>query len=136
MSSAGLALQEAMRAALLASDAVKAALGGAYVFDEVPRGAPPAYVEFTGLDTRDWSTFGGGGLEHFVSLVVRSNSRGRKQAQEISAAVQAVLDNAALTLAGHRLVNLHLVFWSVVKNGQSYGASLRFRAATEPLGEN
>ena len=133
MSSAGLALQEAMRAALIANDGVKAALGGAYVFDEVPRGAPASYVEFTGLDTRDWSTFGQPGLEHFVSLVVRSNSRGRKQAQEISAAVQTALDGAALLLAGHRLVNLSMVFWSVVKSGQTYGASLRFRAATEPL---
>lgn len=133
MSSAGRELLEAMRAALLASDAVKAALGGAYVFDEVPRGAPPAYVEFTGLDMRDWSTFGDGGLEHFVSLAVRTASRSRKQAQEISAAVEQVLDGAALTLVRHRLVNLHMVFWSVVKSGQNFGASLRFRAATEPL---
>ena len=131
-SSAGLELAEAMRAALIADDAVTAALGGAYVFDEVPRGAPPSYVEFTGLDTRDWSTFGDGGFEHFVSLVVRANSRGRKQAQEISAAVERVLDGAALPLAHHRLVNLHMVFWSVVKTGQTHGASLRFRAATEP----
>ena len=131
--SAGLALQQAMRAKLIADDAVKAALGGAYVYDEVPRGAPPSYVEFTGLDTRDWSTFGEGGFEHFVSLVVRSNSRGRAHAQEISAAVEAALDGAALMLAGHRLVNLRLMFWSVVKTGQNYGASLRFRAATEPL---
>lgn len=131
--SAGLALQEAMRARLIADDAVRAALGGAYVFDEVPRGAPAAYVEFTGLDTRDWSTFGEGGFEHFVSLAVRTTSRGRAQAQEISAAVQAAFEGAALSLAGHRLVNLTLVFWSVVKSGQTYGASLRFRAATEPL---
>jgi hypothetical protein len=133
VSSAGQALQEAMRATLIADSNVAAALGGAYVFDEVPRGAPPAYVEFTGLDTRDWSTSGQRGFEHFVSLVVRSNSRGRKQAQEISGAVQAALDGAVLPLLGHRLVNLQLVFWSVVKSGQTYGASLRFRAATEPL---
>lgn len=122
-----------MRQRLIADEAVRAALGGAYVFDEVPRGAPPAFVEFTSLDTRDWSTFGDGGLEHFVALAVRSNSRGRGQAQAISSAVQAALHGAELTLAGHRLVNLTLVFWSVVKTGQTYGASLRFRAATEPL---
>ena len=133
MSSAALALQQAMQARLIADDAVRAALGGAYVFDEVPRGAPPAYVEFAGLDTRDWSTFGQRGLEHFVSIAVRANSRGRAQAQEISAAVQAALDGAVLDLAGHRLVSLQLMFWSVMKTGQTYGASLRFRAATEPL---
>ena len=133
MSSAGLALQEAMRGALVADATLTALLGGAYVFDEVPRGAPPAYVEFTALDTRDWSTATEPGFEHFVSIVVRSASRGRKQAQEISSAMEAVLDGAAFPLAGHRLVNLKLVFWSVMKNGQNYGASLRFRAATEPL---
>lgn len=133
MSSAGLALQEAMRKALIADPALKTLLGGAYVYDEVPRGAPPAYVEFTALDTRNWCCFAEKGFEHVVSVVVRSNSRGRKQAQEISGAVEAALDGAALAVPGHRLVNLHMVFWSVMKTGQTYGASLRFRAATEPL---
>ncbi|MEI7598969.1 MAG: DUF3168 domain-containing protein [Aestuariivirga sp.] len=133
MSSAGLALQEAMRTALIADPTLKKLLGGAYVFDEVPRGAPPTYVEFTSLDTRDWSTMSEVGFEHVVSIVVRSNSRSRKPAQEISAAVEAVLDGAALAVPGHRLVSVRLVFWSVMKTGQTYGASLRFRAATEPL---
>ena len=122
-----------MRAALIADPALKTLLGGAYVFDEMPRGAPPAYVEFTGLDTRDWSTMSEKGFEHVVSIVVRSNNRSRKPAQEISAAVEAVLDGAALAVPGHRLVSVRLVFWSVMKTGQTYGASLRFRAATEPL---
>lgn len=133
MSGGGLALQEAMRGALLADATLRALLGGAYVFDEVPRGAPPSYVEFTALDTRDWSTMSEKGFEHVVSIVVRTNSRSRKTAQDVSAAVQAVLDGAVLAVPGHRLVNLRLAFWSVMKTGQSYGASLRFRAATEPL---
>lgn len=133
MSSAGLALQQAMRGALIADPALRALLGGAHVYDEVPRGAPAGYVEFTAIETRDWSTMAEPGLEHFVSLAVRSNSRGRTHAEEICAAVGAVLDGAALTLAGHRLVNLSMVFWSVMKSGQSYGATLRFRAATEPV---
>ena len=133
MSSSGFALQEAMRATLIADPTLKALLGGAHVYDEVPRGAPPSYVEFTALDTRDWSTFAEKGFEHFVSVVVRSNSRSRQQAQEISSAVEAALDGAAFAIPGHRLVNLTLVFWSVMKTGQTYGASLRFRAATEPL---
>ena len=46
-----------------------------------------------------------------------------------------MLDNAALNLAGHRLVNLRLTLWSVVRDrqGENFGANLRFRAATEPL---
>lgn len=133
MSSAGLALQDAMRAALAGDATLTALLGGAYVFDEVPRGAPPSYVEFTALDTRDWSTATEPGLEHVVSLAVRSNSRSRKLAQEASSAIAAALDGRVLALPGHRLVNLRLVFWSVAKSGVNYGATLRFRAATEPL---
>ena len=68
-----------------------------------------------------------------MSIVVRTNSRSRKTAQDVSAAVEAFLDGAALAVPGHRLVTLRLAFWSVMKTGQSYGASLRFRAATEPL---
>lgn len=130
--SGALALQRAMRAALAADPALTTLLGGPNVYGELPRAAPPNYVEFTAIDTRDWSTADAPGFEHFVALAVRTASRGPELAQQASAAVQAVLDGATLTLAGHRLVNLHVVFWSVAKAGQSYGASLRFRAATEP----
>jgi hypothetical protein len=45
------------------------------------------------------------------------------------------LDSAALTLADHRLVNLSLLFWNVARlRGQDvFGATIRFRAVTEPL---
>ena len=101
----------------------------------MPRGAPPAYVAFDAIETRDWSTADQARHEHFVTLAVRTNSRGRKLAQDICDEIEAVLDGAALALAGHRLVNLRLVFWSVArdKNGETFGATLRFRAATEPL---
>jgi hypothetical protein len=45
-----------------------------------------------------------------------------------------VLDNAALSLTDHRLINLRAVFCSVarMKNEKTFGAIMRFRAATEP----
>lgn len=131
--SGALALQQAMRAALVADATLTALLGGPHVYGELPRAVPPSYVEFTAIDTRDWSTADAPGFEHFVALAVRSAARGPEVAQQACAAIAAALDGRALTLAGHRLVNLSLVFWSVAKAGQSYGASLRFRAATEPL---
>lgn len=133
MLSAALDLQEAMRAALAGDETLTAVLGGAHVHLELPRGAPANHVEFTAIDTRDWSTADERGLEHFISLAIRSASRGPLLVQEACAAVAAVLDGASLPLPRHRLVNLRLVFWSVAKTGQSYSASLRFRAATEPL---
>jgi hypothetical protein len=128
------ALQEAMRAALLASAPLTALLRGANVFDELPRGFSAPYVAFGDIETRDWSTADKLAHEHFVTLLVRSNSRGRKLAQDIVAEIEAALDGAALALAGHTLVNLRMVLWSVLrdKNAETYGAAIRFRAATEP----
>ncbi len=131
---AALALQQAMRAALLADAPLLALLGGAHVFDEVPRGEPPLHVAFGTIETRDWSTATDKAHEHFVTLEVATNERGRALAQAICERIEAVLDQAALALAGHRLVNLRMVFWSVsrARASQNFGASLRFRAATEP----
>ena len=135
MSNPGLSLQTAMRLALLAHAPLTLLLGGAHVHEEMPRGAAPTYVSFGDIETRDWSTADAKAHEHFVTLNVRTNNRSRKLAQDILAEIEQVLDNAALALAGHRLVNLRLTFWSVAreKNGENFGAALRFRAATEPL---
>jgi hypothetical protein len=132
---AALSLQQAMRAALLADAQLLALLGGAHVFDEAPRGAKAPFVSFEQIETRDWSTADAKAHEHFVQLQVTTADRGRAQAQAICDRIETVLDMAGLTLAGHNLVNLRLVFWSVARNRseQTFGAQLRFRAATEPL---
>jgi ribosomal protein S18 acetylase RimI-like enzyme len=131
----GLAVQTAMRDALLSHAPLGQLLGGAHVYEEMPRGAVASYVSFDAIETRDWSVAEAKAHEHFLSLSVRTNSRSRKLAQEILEAIELVLDNATLALTSHRLVNLRLTFWTVAreKNGENFGASLRFRAATEPL---
>ena len=131
---AALSLQQAMRAALLADGALTTLLGGAHVYDEAPRGAKAPLLVFENIETRDWSTSDAKAHEHFVQLQVATGERGRAQAQAICDRIEAVLDNAALTLTGHSLVNLRLVFWSVARNRseQTFGATLRFRAVTEP----
>ncbi len=133
--SGGFELMEAMRAALLAHGPLVQLLGGPYVFDEVPRGAPASFVEFAGLETRDWSTADQAAHEHFVMLAVRTNSRGRRLAQKLTAEIGAALDGAALSVEGHRLINLRVVFWTVARGpaAPAFGASMRLRAATEPL---
>ena len=133
MSSPSLALQEAMRTALLAHAPLRLLLGGAHVHEELPRGARPPFVLFETIETRDWSVADQKAHEHFVALSVKTNSRSRRLAQQVLDEIETVLDGAALNLAGHRLVNLRLTFWSVTRQGESYGANLRFRAATEPV---
>jgi hypothetical protein len=131
----GHALTEAMRRALIAHAPLRLLLGGAHVHEEVPRGAKEPFVSFETIETRDWSTADQKAHEHFVTLSVRTNSRSRSLAQTVLDEIEAVLDGASLTLAGHRLVNLRLTFWTVARqrDGETFGASLRFRAATEPL---
>ena len=133
MSSPSLALQEAMRAALLAHAPLRLLLGGAHVHEELPRGARPPFVLFETIETRDWSVADQKAHEHFVALSVKTNSRSRRLAQQVLDEIETVLDGAGLSLAGHRLVNLRLTFWSVTRQGETYGANLRFRAATEPV---
>ena len=133
MSSPSLALQEAMRAALLAHAPLRLLLGGAHVHEELPRGARPPFVLFETIETRDWSVADQKAHEHFVALSVKTNSRSRRLAQQVLDEIETVLDGAGLSLAGHRLVNLRLTFWSVTRQGESDGANLRFRAATEPV---
>jgi hypothetical protein len=134
VSNPALALQDAMRAALLAHAQLVTLLQGHHVFDEMPRGANMPYVGFAEIETRDWSVKDQKAHEHFVTLGIRTNTRSRKLTQDIVAEIETALDNAPLTLAGHALVNLRLVFWTVAKekNGENYGAAMRFRAATEP----
>jgi hypothetical protein len=122
-----------MRAALLAHAPLRLLLGGAHVHEELPRGARPPFVLFEAIETRDWSVADQKAHEHFVALSVKTNSRSRRLAQQVLDEIETVLDGAGLSLAGHRLVNLRLTFWSVTRQGETYGANLRFRAATEPV---
>jgi len=128
------ALQEAMRQALLAHGPLSALLGGPHIHDAPPRGVTAPHVSFAEIETRDWSDAGAMAHEHFVTLRVSTNERGRGLAQAIAGEIEAVLDNANLALDGHKLVSLRLVFWTVGRERatEQIGATLRLRAATEP----
>jgi hypothetical protein len=134
MTSPGLAIQQAMRAQLLARGELTTLLGGAHIHDELPRGAKPPFIAFTALETRDWSTADQKAHEHFITLEVATNSRKRDDTQSIAQEIEAALDGAVLTLDGHVLVNLRLIFTNVTrtKSTENFGAVMRFRAATEP----
>ena len=131
--SSALALQIAMRDALLAHAQLLALLGGGHVFDELPRGAQEPYVAFAGIETRDWSVQGQKAHEHFISLEVKTKSRGRALAQDIVGEIETALDNADLNLPGHVLINLRLTFWTVAKSNDVFNAVVKFRAATEEI---
>jgi hypothetical protein len=128
-----LALQKAMRAKLAGDAALTALLGGPAIYDDVPQGTREPYVAFGEIAARDWSTKDGRGAEHFVTLNVWSRERGRRQAYDIIAAIASALDGSALTLDGHRLVNLATASWTVLREspGELYRGIVRLRATTE-----
>ncbi|MCZ7595261.1 MAG: DUF3168 domain-containing protein [Hyphomicrobium sp.] len=134
MASASWVLQQAIYQALTNDGPLVALLGAARVWDDVPERAAFPYVTFAAGTERDWSTGGEAGAEHAVTLHVFSRAGGRKEAQEIIAALRAVLHEAALTLTGQRLINLRHEASDVRRDadGETYHGIVRFRAVTEP----
>lgn len=135
MPTASWSLQTAIHSALIADPALTALLGGQRLFDHVPRGTPFPYITFGQTTERDWSTGGGEGGEHVVTLHVWSQARGRRQIQTIAAAVRALMHDAELSLNDHRLINLRHEFTEVRRetDGETLRGLVRFRAVTEPL---
>jgi len=126
--------QQAMKATLASRPALNTLLGGAHIFDELPRGATAPYVMFTTIETRDWSVADQKAHENFLTLEVVSKSRSRAQAQNIVQEIELALDGAALTLVDNNLISLRCVFISAArqKSADYFSATMRFRAATEP----
>ena len=135
MASASFALQKAIYTTLTANAGVIAVLGAARIYDDVPTRSEFPYMTFGQTTERDWSTGTEPGHEHTITLHVWSRGRGRKEADEVMAAVQAALHDAALALTGHRLVNLRHEFSDARRDpdGESFHGISRYRAVTEPL---
>jgi hypothetical protein len=135
MTTAAFALQKAIHSTLVADADVVARLGGARVYDDVPRGAALPYVTFGPTTKRDWSAGDDPGNEHIMTLHVWSNAAGRKETQEIIGAMRDALHDQSLALAGYRLINLRHEFSDTRRepDGDGYRGIVRFRAVTEPL---
>jgi hypothetical protein len=131
--SPAIALRKAIRARLSGDAALVAALGGAKVYDEAPRGAEPPYVLFSETQIRDWSASETRGAEQLFVISAISTQRGASEALDIAERVVDLLDEAPLVLQDHRLVDLrHLASETKrEQNGRFARVNLRFRATTE-----
>ncbi|MBG0800823.1 DUF3168 domain-containing protein [Methylocystis sp. H4A] len=129
-----IALRKAIRAYLLA-DAGFAATLGQKLYDEAPRGAEPPYALFGEAQLRDWSADLSPGTEQFFTIGVTSTMRGLSEALELAQRIADLLDEAALSLEGHRLVDLRFLSLETRRdqNGRFARVNLRFRATTEYL---
>jgi hypothetical protein len=134
MSSPAWELQKAVYGALVADAALVALLGGARIYDDVPRGAAFPYITFGPGTTRDWSTGTEAGAEHLFTLRAWSKAGGEKEVHLVLEAIRAALHEASLTLDGHRLVSLRHETSDALRgaDGETYQGVARFRAVTEP----
>lgn len=126
------ALRKAMRDRLLA-DATLAGAVSTRIYDVAPRDAQAPWVAFGETKLRDWSSASGRGVEALAQIDVVSTQPGSREALEIAEQVTRLLDDAALTLAGWRLVRLACVATEARRSDQSRYArvALRFRALIE-----
>lgn len=133
--SAAKALQEAVFATLSADSALATLLGGARIYDGVPRNADAPYVHLGEATARDWSTATEDGTEVTFAIVVWTRTPGRSEALEITDRVVVLLHDAALSLTGHRLVNLRHLTTETARNDRPEGrrAVVRLRARVEAV---
>jgi Protein of unknown function (DUF3168) len=131
---ASVALRAAVHGALNADAPLAALLGGPKVYDEPPRAAVFPYVTLGEARVADYSTDGTPGEEHQMTLHAWSRQGGHREAHAIAGALLSALDDAALTLADHTLVNFRFSTADVRReaDGRTYHALVRFRAVTEP----
>lgn len=135
MTHPAIALQEAVYAALSNDAALDTLLGGARIYDDVPRGKKPPYVTFGEAVISDWSTGTEQGTEHAFAINAWSRERGRKQVLEIAGAVVAALSEPLQPLDGHVLVNLQHQFTGCGEDADTgyFLAAVNLRAVTEPV---
>ncbi len=134
MSDPRTALMSAIYQRLAGDAALLQLLGEAAIHDRVPRGAKPPFVVFGALDSREADGDDPPLVEHRVGIDVYSRGYGRREASEIAFRVRELLDEADLSLAGHRLVQLRHVRTrlSPERDRRSYRAAMTFRGLTEP----
>ena len=135
MASSAWELQKAIYASLIADTALTALLGGARIYDDVPRGAELPYITFGQSTVRDWSTGTDPGFEHLFTLHVWTRVNGERLAHQIMAALRDRLHDTALTLASFKLVNLRHEFSDSTRDadGETIHGVVRLRAVTEPV---
>jgi hypothetical protein len=133
MSDARNALLSAIHSALAADPELGALLGGARIFDSVPRAAPHPFVAFGEVTSEPVDGDPPVVVRHGLQLFVHSRAAGQREASAIAERVREILDDAALDPSGHRLVALRHRDMQVRPGSdrRSYRARLRFRALTE-----
>jgi len=133
MTDPGFALQKAIVAGLRADAAVNTL--GVQIYDDPPRTVSFPYVSLGPATLADWDTATERGHVQMLNLDIWSRQGGRKEVRAVLGAIESVLHDAALTLDGHRLINLRFEFADIFRDedGETMRGTVRYRAVTEPL---
>jgi hypothetical protein len=133
MTNASWALQSAVFAALTA-DATLQSLIDTRLYDAVPLNPTFPYVVLGDGKETNADTATEEGSEHQFNVTVWSQGGGHQESKSIANAVRFRLNNATLSLDGHALVDLRFQDCEYAResDGQTYSATLSFRAVTEP----
>lgn len=128
----------AMRQAILArigNDAELAGLMGGQIrlHDEPPRAAEPVYAVFGHATATDWSTDFDRGHDQSLDLVTYAKAGSARSALLAAERLAFLLDDAPLTLEGHRLVSLRAIAITADRDDKTSLArvTLALRAVTE-----
>jgi hypothetical protein len=135
MTNASFALQSAVFVALSADETMRSLLGTPpRIYDDVPPNpAFPYAVLGDGTET-NFDTATEESSEHLFAVAAWSQGGGHAESKSIADAIRFRLNNATLSLDGHALVDLRFLDCDYARqtDGETYSATLRFRAVTEP----
>ncbi|PVE25546.1 DUF3168 domain-containing protein [Microvirga sp. KLBC 81] len=134
MTSPILALRRAILETASRDAELMALMGGTLrLYDEPPRNAEPVYALFGDVTAQDWSTDTDRGHEQDLTIVVWSERGSARTGLSAAERFAALLDDAPLTLDGHRLVNLRVAEIASArdKDTQLARVTLYLRAVTE-----
>jgi len=129
---ASLALQTAIHMRLTGDAALMDVVSG--VFDHVPESAELPYLLLGGVTASPWSSKTFSGQRHRLTVSAFSAAEGDREVKMLADLVHSLLDRAALSLDGHRLVVLGFEALQTLRDPDgARQAQLRFTALTHPL---
>lgn len=129
-------VQAAVYGRLSGAGAVTSLLAGAAsVYDQVPQGSAFPYIVLTDMAarpaaaTREFSA-----TAVFLDIETYSRAAGKQECQRIAAAIEAVLHEADLAVAGHRLVFCRIIATEItqVHDAATWRARQRLHVLVEP----
>lgn len=130
----GASLQSAIFSQLQGSADLTTLIGSNRIFDDVPDGTKPPYVEFGRSSHANNDTSTEAGESHAVQLLLWTDYKGRKPIFELAEIIVAALESMDPDLGTHHLVSLRFQDLTIEydRAAKSQQGAMTFRSITEP----